>query len=218
MPDAVIEQADEVELVDLTPEAVINRLKRGDIYHAEKITQALSNFFRKGNIVALCELALQVTADEVDEQLHKYMENHHMAQGKAAGEHVVVAVTPRPLSLRLVRRGYRLARRTGGEFTCVFVKVPGAMLNRKEEAVLQEVGELARNLGAKLVTIEGDSVAEELIKYINEHGATMVVMGQSARSRWEEIARGSIVNKIMRETRNVDIVVVADSDKPGSDA
>ncbi len=213
VPDSVIMEADEVELVDLTPDALINRLKRGDIYHEEKISQALSNFFRKGNIVALRELALQLTAREVDDQLHQYMDAHKMPQGKAAREYVVVAVTPKPLSLRLVRRGYRLAKRTCGDFTCVFVKVPGATLSKNEEAILQEVTELARNLGAEVVALEGDSVADELIKYLNGYGATMVVMGQSARSRWEEISRGSIVNKIMRETKNVDIVVVADTGK-----
>lgn len=216
LPDSIIKQADEVELVDLTPDALINRLKRGDIYHEEKISQALSNFFRKGNIVALRELALQVTALEVDDQLHRYMDAHKMPQGKAAREYIVVAVAPRPISLKLVRRGYRLAKRTGGDFTCVFVRVPGVMLSQKEEALLQEICGLARNLGAEVVTLEGDSVADELIKYLNGYGATMIVMGQSARSRWEEIVRGSTVNKIMRETENVDIVVVAEADDGSS--
>jgi two-component system sensor histidine kinase KdpD len=212
VPDAIIESADEVELVDLTPDAVINRLRRGDVYHGEKISQALANFFRKGNIIALRELALQVTADEVDVQLHRYMEDHKMAAGKAAGEHVVVAVTPRPLSLKLVRRGYRLAQRRQGDFACVYVRVPGAVPSKKEQAVLEEVHDLARNLGGQTVELQGDSVAEEIIHYVNESGTTMLVMGQSARSRVEEILRGSIINRIMRETKNVDIVVVADSD------
>jgi two-component system sensor histidine kinase KdpD len=212
VPDAFVQNADEVELVDLTPDALINRLKRGDIYHEEKISQALSNFFRKGNIVALRELALQVTADEVDDQLHAYMDAHNMEQGKAAHEFVVVAVTPRPLSMRLVRRGYRLAKRTGGDFTCVYVRTPGAMLTKKEESMLLEVEDLARNLGAEVVSLQGDAIADEIIKYVNGYGGTMIVMGQSARSRVEEIMKGSIINRIMRKTKNVDIVVVADSD------
>ena len=212
VPDFVIVGADEVELVDLTPDAVINRLKRGDIYREDKISQALANFFRKGNIVALRELALRITADEVDEQLHQYMNTHKMAQGKVAREFIVVAVNPKPLAQRLVRRGYRLARRTQGEFSCIFVRTPGAMLSKKEEEVLDEVQALARNLGGELVTLQGESAADEIIKYVNGFGGTMIVMGQSARSRMEEIFRGSIINKIMRETKCVDIVVVADAD------
>ncbi len=211
VPDAVVDEADEVELVDLTPEALINRLKRGDIYHTEKISQALANFFRKGNIVALRELALRVTADEVDEQLHHYMDDHAMGQGKVARENVVVAVRPRTLSCRLIRRGYRLARRTQGEFSCVYVRTPGATLSKKEERLLEEVYDLTRNLGGKIVELQGDSIAGEIIDYVNHSGATLIVMGQSARSRWEEVFRGSIINKIMRDTHNVDIVVIADS-------
>ncbi len=211
LPDHVIEEATEVELVDLTPDAIINRLRRGDIYHEAKISQALANFFRKGNIVALRELALQVTAEEVDDQLHRYMDAHKMDQGKAAREYVVVAIAPRPLSFKLVRRGYRLAKRTQGDFSCVFVKTPGALLSSKEEAILQEINDLVRNLGGELITLEGDSVADEVIKYANGFGATMIVLGQSVRSRFEEIIKGSTVNKIMRETKDVDIVVIADS-------
>lgn len=213
IPDSVVMEADEVELVDLTPDAVINRLRRGDIYHEEKISQALANFFKKGNIVALRELALRMTADEVDVQLHQYMQNHHMEQAKLAREHIIVAVAPRQLSLKLVRRGYRLARRTQGDFVCVYVRVPGSTPSKKELHVLQEVHDLARNLGGEWAELQGDSVAEELIKYVRESGATLIVMGQSARRRWDEIVRGSIINRIMRETKNVDIVVIADTEE-----
>ena len=131
LPDFVIDNADEVELVDLTPDALINRLKRGDIYKAEKIPQALSNFFRKGNIVALRELALRKTADEVDDQLRVYMEVHKMAQAKTAREDILVCFTPRPVALKLIRRGYRISRRLQGNFTCLYVKVPGTFLNKR---------------------------------------------------------------------------------------
>ncbi len=211
VPDALVDSADEIELVDLTPDALINRLRRGDIYHTEKIPQALSNFFRRGNIVALRELALQHTAEEVDDQLQKYMHEHHMALGKAAREHVVVCVGSRMRSTKLVRRGYRIAKRLQGDLDVVYVRVPGARLGRKEEAALQDVYDLARNLGGKVVELEGDSVADELVKYATGQGATVMVMGQSARSRLQEILRGSIINRIMRETRNIDIVIVADS-------
>jgi two-component system sensor histidine kinase KdpD len=213
VPDWIMDTADEVELVDLTPDALINRLKRGDIYHEAKIPQALANFFRKGNLVALRELALQRTAEEVDEQLHQYMQIHDMAQGKLAREHVVVCIGARPAATRLVRRGYRISKRMQGDFDCVFVRTPGVKLGKKEEEALQEAYELARNFGGTVVELEGDSVAEEIVKYVSQVGATSIVMGQSARSRLQEILRGSTINRIMRETENIDIVVVADQDK-----
>jgi two-component system sensor histidine kinase KdpD len=210
IPDSVVDAADEIELEDLTPDALINRLRRGDIYHGEKIPQALTNFFRKGNIVALRELALRKTVDEVDTQLHDYMEAHHMAQGKAAHDHITVLVGPRPLAARLVRRGYQLAKRMQGTFSAVHVRVPGATLNPKEQSFLDEAYELTRHLGGQVVELQGESVAEEIVKHVGEAGTTFIVMGQSARGRLEEIIRGSIINRIMRQTRNIDIVVVAD--------
>lgn len=213
VPDSIVDTADEIELVDLTPDAVINRLKRGDIYKGEKIEQALKNFFRKGNIVALRELALQRTAEEVDEQLREYMQAHHMERAKATLDHVVVCVAPRSLATKLVRRGYMLAKRVQGSFTVVHVRVPGARLSKKEEFILQEVAELARSLDGKFVELEGESVAQEIIRFAGGADATLLVMGQSARSRFQEAVRGSTINRIMRETKGIDIVVVADSDE-----
>lgn len=212
VPDWVVDTADEIELVDLTPDAVINRLRRGDIYKGEKIDQALKNFFRKGNIVALRELALRRTAEEVDEQLHEYMETHHMERAKVARDHVVVCVAPRSLATKLVRRGYLLARRLQGNFYVVHVRVPGATLSKKEESILQDVAELTRDLGGQFVELEGELVAEEIVRFAGNADATILVMGQSARSRMQEIMRGSTINRIMRETKNIDIVVVADSE------
>lgn len=211
VPDWIVDTADEVELVDLTPDALINRLKRGDIYQGEKIPQALTNFFRKGNMVALRELALQRTAEEVDDQLHEYMDAHDMAQGKHAREHILVCIAPKPAAQRLVRRGYRVAKRMQGTFDTIYVRTPGASLTNKEKEQLNCVYELTRNFGGKVVELEGDSVGDEIIQYANQAGATVIVMGQSARGRLREIVKGSLINRIMRETKNIDIIVVADS-------
>lgn len=211
IPDAIVDAADEIELEDLTPEAVINRLKRGDIYHGERIPQALANFFRRENIVALRELALRKTAEEVDTDVAEAMGAQHIDQARAAHEQIAVLVAPRRAATRLVRRGYRLAERMHASFTTIHVRVPGAVLGRKEQALLEEAYHLTRDLGGQVVELQGDSVAEEVIRYVGEAGVTFIVMGQSARSRFEEITRGSIINRIMRETRNIDIVVVADA-------
>lgn len=211
VPDWVLDTADEVELVDLTPDALINRLKRGDIYGAEKIPQALSNFFRRGNIVALRELALQRTADEVDEQLHTYMEEHAIEHSKLAREHILVCIAPRPMAQKLIRRGYRIAKRMHGTFDVVFVHLPGVSLSKREQEQLQCVHELARNFGGEVVELEGETVDSEIVRYAVQVGATAIVMGQSARSRFQEIVKGSIINHIMRKTRGIDVIVVADS-------
>jgi two-component system sensor histidine kinase KdpD len=211
VPDYIVDMADEIELVDLTPDALINRLKRGDIYHEDKIPQALNNFFRKGNIVALRELALQRTAEEVDEQLQQYARSRDAVQGKPVREHVVVCIAPRPMATRLVKRGCRIAKRMQGGLDCVFVRTPGLMLTKKEDEYLQDAYEIVRNFGGKVVELEGESVAEEIVQYVTAVGATVIVMGQSARSRLQEIVRGSIINRIMRDTANIDIIVVADA-------
>lgn len=213
VPDWIVDTANEVELVDLTPDALINRLRRGDIYQGEKVPQALANFFRKGNIVALRELALQRTAEEVDEQLHEYMETHDMSQGRLAREHILVCVAPRPAAQKLVRRGYRISKRMQGTFDTVYVRTPGASLTKREQDQLNCVYDLARNFGGKVVELEGDSVANEIVRYADDVGATVIVMGQSARSRLQEIIKGSIINRIMRKTKDIDIIVVADSEE-----
>lgn len=215
VPDRVVEAADEVVLVDITPQALINRLNRGVIYEPEKVPQALSNFFRKGNLVALRELALRTTAEEVDEELNEFIEEHDVDKTWGVRERVLVAVTPRPLGSKLVRRGSRLARRMNGRFWVAHVRVPGLSLSAKEEQALQDLFLMALDLGGEVVELSGADPATEIISFAKEHQVTFIVMGQSARSRIDEVVRGSIVNRIMRETRNVDIVVVSDPERGG---
>jgi two-component system sensor histidine kinase KdpD len=212
VPDWVVDSADEIELVDLTPDAVINRLKRGDVYQGQSIPAALQHFFKKGNIVALRELALRQTAQDVDVQLQALVPTPSEAPLKAVRDRVVVCVSPKEVSLKLVRRGYRLARRMEGDLVCLHVRTPERALDERQEALLEEAFNLARSQGGEVVELHGESVAEQIIKYVNENKTTMIVMGQSAPSRWEEIVRGSLVTRLMRETRDIDIVVVADTD------
>jgi two-component system, OmpR family, sensor histidine kinase KdpD len=214
LPDWMLDEADEVVFIDVTPEALINRLKRGDIYKLEKVPQALKSFFRKGNLSALRELALRRTADEVDEQLLEYMKDQKIERGWATQERVLVCLSPRlALSAKLVRRGYRVARQFKSEFQCVFVRTPGASLPPEQEETLEKIYGLARNLGGQVHELEGESVATEIIAFALEHQVTLIVMGQSARSRVREILSGSIVARIMRESANIDIFVVADPEK-----
>lgn len=212
LPDAILDEADEVVLIDVTPDALLNRLRRGDIYAMEKVPLALKNFFRKGNISALRELALRKTADEVDEQLQEYRENKRISETWATQDRVMVCLTPRPIAAKLVRRGYRLARRLKGAFWCVYVRVPGTNLNEKAVANLKELSELTRNFGGEVVILEGEDPAQEIIRFAKKHQVTFIVMGQSARTRLHEILWGSIITRIMRDTHSIDVLVVSDSD------
>jgi two-component system sensor histidine kinase KdpD len=213
LPDSVLDRADEVVLVDLTADALINRLNRGVVYDLDKIPGALGNFFRKGNLVALRELALRKTAEEVDESLQEYIDEHDIERPWATEDRVVVCVKSGPIAKKLVRRGYRMAKRLQGQLWVVHVHTPGETLGRHHDE-LAELFALARNLGGNVVELSGDSEADAILKFARETRATFVVMGQSRRSRMEEILRGSsLIARIMREIDYIDVLAVADPSK-----
>lgn len=214
IPDRILDQADEVVLVDITPDALINRLKRGVVYEPAKVPQALSNFFRRGNLVALRELALRRTAEEVDEELAEFIATHDVDKTWGAADHVLVGVTARQWSAKLVRRGYRLARRMTGDLWVVHVRPGGVILTSDEEAIVQSLRDLTEELDGHFIQRTGDDVAAELIDFAGTHQVTFIVLGQSARTRMDEILHGSIVTRIMRETRNIDVVIVAEENRP----
>jgi two-component system sensor histidine kinase KdpD len=205
----VLDEADEVELVDVPPDALINRLRRGAIYAPDKVDQALTNFFRRGNLVALRELALRKTAEEVDEDLEEFISTHDVDKTWGAADKVLVAVTSKPGNSKLVRRGYQLARRLDAELWVVHVKPSAVLLAPAEEAVLEELRQLTQQLSGQFIEVGDDDPGNGIIDFARSHQITFIVMGQSTRSRFEEIMRGSIVNRIMRETRNIDVVIVA---------
>jgi len=213
VPDRILDEADEVVLVDITPDALINRIKRGVVYEEAKVPQALSHFFRRGNLVALRELALRKTAEEVDEELERFIATHDVDKTWGAADHVLVAVTARPGNAKLIRRGYRLARRMAGDLWVVHIRPAGALLEPAKEEALDTLRDLANELGGHFISLSGDDVAREIIDFATSHQTTFIVLGQSARSRMDEILHGSIVTRIMRETRNIDVVIVADDTK-----
>lgn len=210
LPDRILDEADEVVLVDITPDALINRLKRGAIYQQEKIDQALTNFFRRGNLVALRELSLRKTAEEVDDDLEEFIASHDVDKTWGAVDRVLVAVTPRKQSGKLVRRGYQLAHRLGGDLWVVHVKPPATLLSSTEQQAMDEIRALSTELGGTFIDIGADDTAGGIIDFARSHQATFIVLGQSARGRLDEILHGSVVNRIMRETRNIDVVIVAE--------
>jgi two-component system sensor histidine kinase KdpD len=212
LPDSILRDADDVVLVDLTVNALLNRLQRGVIYAPEKIPRALENFFREGNLLALRELALRTTAERVDESLEEYVDDHHIKDPWHTEDRVLVCVPPTPLAKTLVLRGQRLARRFQGGFWTVYVRVPGVRLKPEDEAHLQEAFELSRDLGGKVLEVDGESASHEILRLAAEHRATHVLVGQSQRSRIKELMGNSVVGELLRSARGIDVLVIADPD------
>jgi len=212
LPDSVFDQADEVVLVDLTADTLLNRLKRGVVYDLDKIPGALANFFQRGNLVALRELALRKTAEEVDDSLERMIAGHEREHPWATEERIVVCVRPSPVAAKLVRRGHRLAKRFQGRFWVVHVRTPGQLGGSGRHQV-ESLFELARELGGEAEELSADSTGDEILRFAREKRATFIVMGQSRRSRVDEIVRGSLIARVIREIDHVDVLVVADPSK-----
>jgi two-component system sensor histidine kinase KdpD len=213
VPDSVVDRAEEVVLVDLTTSALLNRLNRGVIYDLDKIPGALQNFFTQGNLLALRELALRKTSEEVDDFLERYLvEEHKTDHPWTTEDRIIVCIRPGEQAKKLIRRGYRLAKRFQGQFWTLHIKTPGQIVSGGRHE-LEKLFELTRSLGGEVIEIDGDSVAEEILRFAREKRATFIVMGQSKRSRMDEIVRGSLVARIMRDSDYVDLLVVADPRK-----
>lgn len=211
IPDRIVEHADEVVVVDITPGALQNRLKRGNIYKADKINQALKNFFRKGNLNALRELALRQTAEEVDEELEEYMEEHGIKDNWHTVERVMVCITPNQAAKKLIRRGARIARRYKCEWIVVSVNCThffAPKLTHKDWEMLENHHRLARQLGAEVVTLTGKSVSGELSKFAAERHITQIIIGHSSRTKLQTFLRGSTIDKLLKKARTAEVHVI----------
>lgn len=209
IPDSVLDAANEVQLVDIPPDILRERMRRGEVYPPERAQQALANFFRTGNLTALRELALRRVAEGVDAKLETYMDNHAIKEPWRATERVMACVDYRPGAETLIRHAWRLVRGLKAEFMVVTVQTPGDLTPERQAALRQSL-ELAEDLGATVVTLAGRDVAETLATFAREQRITQMVIGHPQKGRWEEILRGSTVNRILRLCRTVDILVVAD--------
>ena len=207
VPDNILRSADEVIIVDITPRALVNRLRRGDVYKPDKVEQALGNFFREGNLSALRELALREVTHSVDDDVSSYRKAKNIEAHWASGERVLVCLSPTSSSLRLIRRGWRIAQRLQAEIFGVYVADHPP--TEQEKQVLNNDFTLAERLGVPVVTLQGD-VANEIIRFAQENEITQLVIGHSSRSRWQEFIKGSIVNRMTRELRSVDILIVTE--------
>lgn len=207
IPDSIVRQASQVELIDITPEALRRRLSHGNVYAPERVDAALSNYFRPGNLTALRELALLWLADQVDTALAKYRAENKITAMWEARERVVVAVTGGPESETLVRRASRIASKSTAELMVVHV-VRGDGLAGLSEARMAKIRELANSLGASLHTVVGDDVPSALLDFAREMNATQLVVGTSRRPRWARIFDEGIGPAIVEHSGKIDVHMV----------
>jgi len=213
VPDRVFEIADEVELIDTPPDELLERLHAGKVYVPEQVRHAVENFFRKGNLIALRELALRTTADRVDAAMREYREGEAIRAIWAAGERLLVAVGPDEQSERLIRAGKRMATALHAHWIVVYVETPD-LLRLSEEARNRRIAllRLAESLGAEAVTLGGSSVGEELANYARTRNVTRILIGRPRRALWQRLFRPSTYGELLARTEGVDLHVVGGAD------
>ena len=210
VPDHFLRRADEVVNVDVSVDTLRTRLRQGKIYDVVKIEQALNNFFRKGNLSALRELALRQVATDQATKAHDYREREGLDQA-VIPEKVMVAMASRGSAKKLLRVGSRIAGRLASDWYAVYVETPGEEMGRikpEDYAALQENIRFAEELGAKVIKLKSRRVADALIDFARREGITHVVFGQTSRSRWDILMHGSIINRFLDEVRDATVQVV----------
>ena len=219
IPDRVFDRADSVELIDLTPDDLIARLKEGKVYVPKQAERALQHFFSPANLTALRELALRRTAERVDEQLLTEMQAHAIQGPWAAGERIVVCVSEDPRCAGLVRYAKRLADRLHGPWTALYIEGRRAVqLSEEERDRVADTLRLAETLGGEPVTLPAGShgIADDVIGYAHAHNVTQIIIGKSTRPRWFEMLHGSVVHDLVRRSGSISVHVIAGDMLPGT--
>jgi len=213
IPDRILEEADEVIVVDVTPETLEERLLAGKIYAPEKIQQSLNNFFQRRNLIALRELALREVADTVEEEASNLTK--FIGQSCPVHERVLVCISTYPNSLRLLRRGARIAGYMNAEFFVIFVDNPERFLTREEALHIETCERLCREFEGKFLRIKSYQVAEAIAEVAERERITQIVIGESLQSRWKHLIKGSFTQKLMRLIwqKNIDLHIIATEPK-----
>src|SRR5689334_13241839 len=213
VPDSILDQADDIEVVDLSPEDLIKRLREGKVYIPQQAERAVRHFFAQGNLTALRELALRRTAQRVDEQLLSHMREHAISGPWAAGERILVCVSEAPSTAGLVRYAKRVADRLQVPWTAIYVETARTQrLTDAERDRIADLLRLAERLGASTITIPGRNIAEEVLAYATANNITQIVIGKSDRSRWFEMIHGSVVHELLRKTGQISVHVISADD------
>jgi two-component system, OmpR family, sensor histidine kinase KdpD len=207
VPDWVPLTATETVMVDLTPEALHNRMKRGDVYSTEKVERSLKNFFRRGNLIALRELALRQVAEQVDRSLETYMEDEDIRKNWGVRERMAICISGNPAGQYLVARGARMARRMDAELYVVHVD---RELGPKESNTSALAANLrfAESLGAKVIRLKGRSVADSVAEFVRAKHITQVIFGRAPIHDWRKYLYLSAVHRFLRESPAVDVHIV----------
>ncbi len=212
VPDSLLSQADEIELVDIPPDELLQRLREGKIYHQEKVPQALSGFFRKGNLIALRELVLRHTAERVDAQLRRYKDLHGVQEIWPAAERILVCVAPNALSSRVVRAAGRLAATLHAEFIAVSIESTRyAGLSSEQRRHAAEALRVAESLGGRTLVRSAEDIVGTILEIAREENVTSIVVGKPLQARWREYLFGSVVDELVRRSGDVNVHVI-----PGS--
>ena len=207
VPDWVPLTATETVMVDLTPEALQNRMKRGDVYSADKVERSLKNFFRRGNLIALRELALRQVAEQVDRSLESYMEAEDIRKNWAVRERLAVCISSSPSAQHLIARGARMARRMDAELYIVHVDREYGVKEPNPNALVANL-RFAESLGAKVVRLKGRSVADSVAEFVRSKHITQVIFGRAPVRDWRKYLYLSAVHRFLRESPAVDVHIV----------
>ena len=215
LPDSVLEQADEVELIDLPPEDLLQRLKEGKVYVPEQAAEAVRSFFRKGNLIALRELALRRTADSVDVQMRHYMRDHAIRKTWPVTERLIACVGSGPHSVRVVRAAKRFADSLRAAWIVAYVETPAhARLSEADRARVADTLRLAEQLGAETVTLSGSHVSDELLRHARERNVSKIVVGKPEHRRWRHRLFGTIADELIRGAGETDVYVISGEESP----
>lgn len=210
IPDRIVETADEVVVVDITPDALLNRMRRGNIYKNDTIARAMKNFFRKGNLNALREITLRQTAEEVNEDLAEYMEQHGILNNWHTVERVMVCISSSLSSKKLIRRGARIANRYQCEWYVVYINSTRTFIpqqTQRDKEILESNFKLGNQLGAEIVKLKGKSVSKALADFALKKHITQIILGHSKRTKLQIMLRGSTINKLLKFTQNEEIEI-----------
>ena len=207
VPDWVPLMANETVMVDLTPEALQNRLRRGDVYSSEKVEQALHNFFRSGNLNALRELALRQVAEQVDRSLESYMEAKEIEENWAVRERLAVCISSNPAAQYLIARGARMARRLDAQFYVIYVDT-GTDSSPDRQKSLEANIQFAQDLNAEVIRIRGRNIADAVASVVKDKHITQVIFGRSAVKGFHRLFYLSAVHRFLREAPSVDVHIV----------
>jgi two-component system, OmpR family, sensor histidine kinase KdpD len=221
VPDSVFDQADAIELIDLTPDDLIARLKEGKVYVPQQAERALEHYFSPGNLTALRELALRRTAERVDEQLLTHMQANAIDGPWAAGERILVCLNEDPRAAGLVRYTRRLADRLHAPWTAISIETRRSLqLTNEQRDRLADTLRLAEALGGEALTVPGGGrrIADDVISFAQANNVTQIIIGKATRSRWFEIIRGSVVHDLVRRAGNISVNVIAGDEPPTSPA